>query len=169
MRDEKGQTLIEVLVGLASGVIVIGAITIATLSALNNAQFSENQNLATQYAQQAMEIVRNMRDTDYQNFSNLSGGYCMGRSCTSLNNSNLNTNPNDTYCWTSPASGCGQNIAIFVRQVSFEQNSSSCDGNTKVTATASWNDSKCTSSSNTFCHNVALSSCFAPINVVPTP
>lgn len=168
MRSEKGQTLIEVLVGLASSVIVIGAITIATLSALNNAQFSENQNLATQYAQQAMESIRNMRDTNYQNFSVLSGSYCMGKSCTSINSSNLNTNPNSTYCWTAPASGCGQNVGIFVRQTSFEQNSSYCDGNTKVTVTASWNDAKCTTSSDTFCHKVNLTSCLSNVNIVPT-
>lgn len=168
MKQQQGQTLIEVLVGLAAGVIVIGAITIATLNALNNAQFSENQNLATQYAQQAMEAVRNMRDTNYQNFSSLSGTYCMGKSCTDLNSSNLNTNPNTNYCWTAPASGCGQNVNIFVRQIAFEQNASDCDGNTKVTVTASWNDSKCTTSSNTFCHSTTLASCFANINAVPT-
>jgi Tfp pilus assembly protein PilW len=118
MSNEKGQTLIEVLVGLAAGVIVIGAITIVTINALNNAQFSENQNLATEYAQQAMENMRNMRDTDYGNFSLLSGAYCMGKVCTNLNNTNLSVNPNDSYCCTAPVSGCGQNVGIFVRTIS---------------------------------------------------
>ncbi len=162
MKSEKGQTLIEVLIGLASGVIVVAAITIATISALSNAVFSENQTLATQYAQQGMELLRNMRDTNYNNFSVLSGPYCLADGCTSLISSNAS-------CWTAPAQGCSQNIGIFVRQATFEQKSSYCDGiGTKVTVSASWNDAKCTTSSNTFCHSTSIVTCLENINIVPT-
>ncbi len=164
MRYERGQTLIEVLIGLATAVVVIAAITTATISSLNNATFSKNQNLATQYAQQGMEILRNMRDSDYGSFSALSGTYCLAKTCSALAANNAN-------CWT-PTSGntCNQNVDIFVRQIDVQQNSLSCDGtSTKVVSTVSWFDAKCTSGNNTFCHQVSLTSCLSNAQVVPVP
>ncbi|MBI3069818.1 MAG: hypothetical protein HYY87_00750, partial [Candidatus Levybacteria bacterium] len=55
---QKGQTLIEVLLALGTAVVVLSATVVAVLSALNNAQFSKNQSLATQYAQEGMEVMR---------------------------------------------------------------------------------------------------------------
>ena len=77
---EKGQTIIEVLVALGASVAIIAAVTIAVTSALSNSLYNKNQNLATQYAQQGMEIMRQMRDSDWSSFSALSGNpaqYCL--------------------------------------------------------------------------------------------
>ena len=164
MMYQRGQTLIEVLIGLATSVVVIAAITTATISALNNATFSKNQNLATQYAQQGMELMRKMRDSDWTTFSGLSGTYCLAKGCTKLSASSQN-------CWL-PASGnqCNQNVEFFVRQIDVQQNSLSCDGtSTKVVSTVSWFDGKCTSGNNTFCHQVVLTSCLSNYQIVPTP
>lgn len=161
---QKGQTLIEVLVGLATAVVVIAAITTATISSLNNATFSKNQNLATQYAQQGMEFMRKLRDNSYSTFQGLSGTYCLAKECTKLTSSN-------PKCWT-PTSGntCNQNIDYFVRQIDVQQNSPNCDGaSTQIVAKVSWFDAKCTSGTNTFCHQVLLTTCLSNYQVVPTP
>lgn len=160
---QRGQTLIEVLVGLATAVVVIAAITTATISSLNNATYSKNQNLATQYAQQGMEYMRKMRDNSYGTFKTLSGTYCLAKECTTLTSSN-------PKCWT-PASGnqCNQNVETFVRQIDVQQDSPSCDAaSAQVVSTVSWFDAKCTSGDNTFCHQVVLTTCLSDYQIVPT-
>lgn len=59
---EKGQSLIELVVVVAAMVIVVGALTFATIASLRNAQFSKNQAQATKLAQEAIERVRAGRD-----------------------------------------------------------------------------------------------------------
>lgn len=60
--NSKGQTLIELVVVIAVMVIVIGALTFATIASLRNAQFSKNQAQATKLAQGGLELVRTGRD-----------------------------------------------------------------------------------------------------------
>lgn len=153
---EHGQTLIEVLVALGAAIAVLFGITIAVLSSLNNAKFTQNQNLANKYAAQGMEIVRQLRDSSssglfqYQNIY-----YCLGQQ---------DENP------TKKGLECGQNVGVFVREVKLEQNSSSCGG-TGVLSTilVSWSDSACTSVSNSYCHQVKLISCFSNPATISAP
>jgi Tfp pilus assembly protein PilV len=51
---QKGETLLEALVALALVAIVITAIANVVTVSLNNAQYNENQTLATKYAQHGM-------------------------------------------------------------------------------------------------------------------
>ena len=51
-----GQTLVEVVLAVAVASLILVGLTRATTEALRNAQFAKNQSLATQYAQEAMEI-----------------------------------------------------------------------------------------------------------------
>ena len=99
MKYQIGQTLIEVLVALGAAIIVATAITVAIISALNNAQFTKNQNLANQYAGQAMEIVRQLRDSrsSLSSFDNIF--YCLAQNSTILS--------------ARDANRCGQNFDIF--------------------------------------------------------
>lgn len=174
MKSQKGQSLIEVLVGLATAAVITGAITVATISALNNAVFSKNQNLANTYAQQGIEIVRNMRDRNYSTFTELNGDYCLAKSCTDINPSNSSTNdPCGKKSILCAQNVGGENADIFVRQVSVDPNSTYCqDGTdaltqaTQVTVNVSWFDSKCGSSS-VFCHTVKLSTCLSTYNTIP--
>lgn len=57
-----GQTLIEVIVVIAVGVIVIGALVFATISSLRNAASAKNQSQATKLAQEGLEKVKASRD-----------------------------------------------------------------------------------------------------------
>ena len=62
MFGEKGQSLLELVVVIAVVVIVIGALTFATIASLRNASFSQNQAQATKLAQEGIERVRIGRD-----------------------------------------------------------------------------------------------------------
>lgn len=62
--NQKGYTLVEVIISIAVSVLVIGALTFATISSLRNAQLAKRQSQATKYAQQGLEKVRSFRDRD---------------------------------------------------------------------------------------------------------
>src|SRR5260221_11589392 len=77
MKNQHGQTLIEVLLSMAVATIIITAITFAVINSLKNSQFSKNQTLATQYTQQGLEIIRSMRYSNYAAYIGTSGIYCL--------------------------------------------------------------------------------------------
>lgn len=151
LKNQKGQTLIEALVALGAAVLVLSAITVAVISALNNTQYTKNQNQATQYAQQGIEVMRQISQSSWGYFSSLNKkNYCLADGSSTL--------------VEAPAEGCGQNIGIFVREVDVVQNDShSCSGNELITVIVSWSDSKCDSSS-PYCHNVKFNSCLSNQN-----
>lgn len=64
MLSEKGQSLMELVVVVAVAVIVVGALTFATIASLRNAQFAKNQIQVTKLAQEGLEKVRSLRDRD---------------------------------------------------------------------------------------------------------
>lgn len=172
-----GQTLIEVLVALTASVVIIAAIVSASLNALTNSDFARDQNIATQYTQAGIEMVRNMRNQDISsiNPTNLpSDTYCLAKSCTKLDKTIAS-------CWKKNTS-CGQNVDIFVREVTIDHSSTDCNAsptpngqtgylssNIKATVTTYWYDSKCTDTAHPFCHSVILSSCLSDFTVEPAP
>ncbi len=175
MKSQQGQTLIEVLIGLAATVIVMAAITTATLTALNNSQSGRNQNLAENYATQGIEVMRNLHSADFNTFSSLSGTYCFAKECNSID-----TNPANTgkACAAISGNRCPGilNAGNFIRTVTFhttDPEAQKCNdggaGGVKVDVTVEWNDSKCTNTSNLYCHSVDVSSCFNDSQVIPTP
>lgn len=156
MINQKGQSLIEAVVALGAAVLIISAIAVVVITAVNNADFSKYQNLATQYSQQGMEILKQQSQSDWQGFSvnYPSGTYCLNQSSTTL------TNLFGTIC--------PKNINnFFVRQVVINQGSVGCNSNTKVSVSVYWADGKCPV--NTYCHDVTLDSCLANINNAPAP
>jgi Tfp pilus assembly protein PilV len=60
--DQKGQSLIEVLVVGAVSAVMIVALAVIILSSLKNAQFAQNQTQATKLAQDAIDKIRILRD-----------------------------------------------------------------------------------------------------------
>lgn len=152
MKNEGGQTLIEVLAAFGVAVVLVAAIAIAIVSALSNAQFSKNQNLATQYAQQGMETIRRMRNNDFAAFDTLSSSYCLDKDST-----------------TPSREPCKFIDNIFIREVKIRTTLSSCLDATEVTVSTSWSDSKCTDPTNLYCHSAKFVSCLSNVNVVATP
>lgn len=61
-KNQKGQSLLEVVAALAAALLVILGLVRVTISSMRNSQFAKNQALATQYAQEAMEQTRSFRD-----------------------------------------------------------------------------------------------------------
>lgn len=64
LKNQHGQTLLELIVVITVASLVMGALTFATISSLRNAQFSKNQTQATKLAQAGLEVVRNIRGKD---------------------------------------------------------------------------------------------------------
>ncbi len=149
----KGQSLIEVLVALGIiSLIVTGVATIITQS-LSNTQFSKDQEAATKYAQEGLETVRSVRNSNYATFATLSGRYCLGANSQSLGA----TQPSCTV----------PNVETFIREIRIEQTPGCNTNAAKVTATVSWTDGKCPA--NGYCHNASLVTCLSKINPVTAP
>lgn len=62
--NEKGQSLIELVVVMAVGAIVIASLAFATIASLRSSQLAKNQAQATKLAQEGIEKVRAIRDRD---------------------------------------------------------------------------------------------------------
>lgn len=147
----KGQTLIEVLVALSAVVMIVSAIAVVIIASLNNAQFSRDQDLATKYAQEGMEILRKVRNSDYTTFKSYGGTYCLAKGQASL--------PSSTTSCTAT------NVDNFVRMIQIEQTPGCNPNSAKATVTVAWTDGKCQSSS-VFCHKTELVSCFSTVNPI---
>ncbi|MDE2026450.1 MAG: type II secretion system protein [Patescibacteria group bacterium] len=170
---QKGQTLIEVLVALSVITLIVTSITIAVVTSLNNAEFVKNQNLATQYAQQGMEMMRFMRNTNYGEFVGLSQHYCLADTCRQVETDS--TAPDYATCGPNPGV-CNPNVNnTFVREITVYNNPpgagspNQCQFGTYVISSVSWADNKCTSRSNPYCHSVNISSCFSSGDVISAP
>ena len=59
---QAGQTLVELIVVITVSVLIVGALTFATISTIRNAQFARNQIQATKLAQEGVERLRSARD-----------------------------------------------------------------------------------------------------------
>ena len=156
-RSEGGQTLIEVLLALSASVLILSAIVVIVITSLSGTQFTKNQNLANQYAQEGIEIIRRIRDSGgWTGFSAIDGRYCLSGGTTSLP-------PSSPSC-TTPNIGTD-----FIRQIDIGAAHSDCPpggagpNGSKVASIVSWSDGKCPAS-NEYCHKVELISCFYNVN-----
>ncbi|MBI1919209.1 hypothetical protein HYS29_01330 [Candidatus Microgenomates bacterium] len=157
----KGQTLIEVLLALGTAVVVLSATVVAVLAALNNAQFSKNQSLATQYAQEGMEVMRKMRNSNWSAFNDLSGSYCLAKDDVFLDIDDSKNGAVLNGCSRTGSPSSNPNVDdIYARQVVIAKDSAECGGagTAKATVSVSWVSNKCTAS-NLYCHKVELVSC----------
>lgn len=69
-----GQSLVEVVVGLALAILVLGGLINAVVTSLRNSNFAKSQATATKLGQQRMEWVRINRDAfGWSNFPKLYG------------------------------------------------------------------------------------------------
>lgn len=156
MINQKGQTLIEALIALGAAAMIISAIAVVVITSVSNSIYSKNQNLATHYAQQGIDIMRQQSESDWLSFLAKGGTFCLSKGTNSLG---------------SPVTACSTpNIDnFFVREIVITQANPSCGGSAKVVVDVSWNDGKCTSASNLYCHSVTLDTCLANINSVLAP
>lgn len=155
---ESGQTLLEILIALSVSTLILMAIAVVVISSLSNTQFTKNQNLANQYAQEGIEVVRRIRDSGgWTAFSTLNARYCLSGGSTSL---------------PSPSATCATpNIGgVFVREVQIASGSCpsvSGPNGSNVFSRVSWADGKC--ASGIFCHKVQLVTCFHRLDAKTAP
>lgn len=146
-----GQSLIEMLVAMSAAVIILTGISVTVSSSLNNANYSKNQIIATKYAQEGIEITRQIRDSNLAAFSLLNGTYCLAKAQQSFGGS----------C-SSP------NVDNFIRTVLVQPSGGSCGANTSlVSVVVSWADGKC--SSGTYCNKVQQDTCLSTANSMQLP
>jgi type II secretory pathway pseudopilin PulG len=156
MNKQKGQIMVEALIALGVAVVIIAAITSMIISALSSAVAAKNQDLATQYAKQGMEVLRNMSKTNWTKFSSIDSG---DTPC-------LDKDSNEpTEIKVGEQKDCGQNIdAFFIRRIDIDKTlASKCSDSIMIKVSVFWRDSKCTSD-DLFCHSVNLESCFSNVN-----
>jgi Tfp pilus assembly protein PilV len=180
----KGQTIIEVIVALTTAVVIVSAITIAVITALRNAEYSSAQNTATRYAQEGVEFLRFMRDSNFPQFKQLAEAnvnyYCLAKGATTL------SIPPPGELSTQQCTNSSVVIDdIYSRKIEFASNDAYCNplqpptaippatpiptiANTskKITVTVSWTDGKCPNSSR--CHSAKMVSCLSDYTLVPT-
>lgn len=172
--NKKGVILIEAILALAIIVIIMTALVAALISSVSSTNFSKNQSLATNYAQDGLEVARGQKDSDFNTFSTFDGLYCLSD----------NQVLEQTDEPVTDVSDCSQNISngnanyftrtIYINPRGKDERSAPKDmcsqsaGSIFVASTVSWSDSKCTDDS-TDCHKVELNSCFVNLNSVPVP
>lgn len=84
--SNKGQTLLEVLIAATVGILVITALTFATIYSVRNATLAKNSAQATKLAQEGLEKIRTIRDRDSEvNYSGASYFSDLLKATTSLN------------------------------------------------------------------------------------
>lgn len=172
-----GQTILEAVIALAAILIILAAVSVSVVTSINNSSFIKNQNLASKYAQEGIEYIRNVISSDtsstsqYNNFvTNLVGSErCFGPIDPS------GANPIGTAC--SSASTTNVNIPAvspaYKRTVRFESGKCTSEGDFSdglvVTVRVYWSSGKCTST-DTFCHKQEVKTCFIdPAIAAPTP
>jgi len=171
-KSQSGQTIIEAIVALVTILLIITAIAIVIVSGLYNSSFIKNQNEANKYAQQGIELVRNIQKNDLKTFRGYVDDsdpeedypyYCIDEQTSTL--------------YGDTCSNTGINTATsFNRVVEFSPGGGDCqaaftDSTTaaaRVTVTVKWSSSKCPAS-NTFCHESKLVTCMPYVYPASNP
>lgn len=150
----KGQSLIEVLVALGIISIIVTSVASIITSSLGNTQFSKDQNTATKYAQEGLEMTRSIRNANYTTFASVNGTFCLQKGATALGASQGScATPNiDNY---------------FIRSIQIEITPGCGNNVSKVISTVKWQDGKCTGSN--YCHKSELVTCLSRVNPVQIP
>ena len=155
-KNQSGQSLVEALLALAFVVVIITAVVTVVISSLNSASFTKNQNRTTSYAQEGLDISRNMKDSSYTAFRALSSGYyCADDGTIALK--------------SEPCVGV-YTRRIYINHGGMDQGGSirRCEvGSSFVSSIVYWTDSKCTAGDE--CHKIQLDACFSDLNKVSGP
>lgn len=148
----KGQSLLEVIVVMAVGIIVVGALVFATIASLRNAQFAKNQAQATKLAQEGLEKIRSLRNRDAEIGTDIEINKFSGLYTVYLSHDHCNDISGDAPCyfWFQPDSDLGQKltqnskdkfeiIGPFERQVQISDDAT-WDSEKNITVIVRWSD-----------------------------
>lgn len=162
LKSQKGQSMLEAVAALGVIAIVMTALTIAVLLGLGNSGYSKKENIATQYAQQGMELLRNKRETDGTAFwAYTPNSYYIRETDNSLQP----LTGSDICAGVTPPATTPKTAGTYIRTVCVAADASNgCDK--KITVSVWWQDGKCPG--NGYCRKASIASCFADLRP-PTP
>lgn len=130
--EQRGQSMFEVVLALFIITMIIVAVVILSTNSIANSLFSRSKTQASRYSQEAVEWLRNERETNSEDFvvATNTPVYC------------LNTNPPDFS--NSGACSSSEFITgtIFKRQVTFVSSNVFSKSIINATVVTSWADSK---------------------------
>lgn len=124
----KGQSLFEVVLALGVITLITVGIVILATNSIKNATFSKNKNIAAKYAQEAIEWLRSVRDTNPSLFitNSMVASYCL-----------------DSLSWANTGN-CGSSeylgSTIYLRQVNFSSSVVSGKNLIEAEVVVSWRD-----------------------------
>lgn len=162
MKNQRGEILIEALLGLVITMVIITGLIVALSSSVSNSTFSTNQSQATLIAREGLDLVKNIKEDDYLSISGKATGYYRlnagllvsgGQEEVTVNNLTflrqiyLGSDGQDHRNPPKPACNNGES-SIFVVSI------------------VSWWDSKCGSDETKKCHKIELGSCFADLSKI---
>lgn len=101
-KSTRGQTLVEVIVAIGVVVLLVTGLIVSTSVTLKASQYGKMRSLGTQYANEAIEVTRNLRDSGWSTFL-LYGGtsQCLNKAGT----------------WALMEVACAPNIDSFYTRV----------------------------------------------------
>lgn len=144
----KGQSLLELVIVMGVAVVVVGALTVVTISSLRNANLSKSELQATKFAQEGIEKVRSIRDRDGGVITNFNGvptnkfsqlwGIQINSVCTPLPCNFLLNSLNNTLTQTNTNS---ESLAGgFERRIKITDNNTTYSNIKTVTVLVNWID-----------------------------
>lgn len=175
---EKGLSLVETVVALSVMTIVLTGIVGVVLNALVNAQFSTNQNIASLFAQEGMEVLRNQKMTEWDYVYNIlakvtdpgtgtvSTVYCLDENAQRIDGSQDERIADSKGCKTASRTTESNISEIYARSVKLEKENPQCPNQgslmgVKAIVSVAWGSSKCPAGA--YCHKSQLISCFYKI------
>ena len=148
MKSENGQSLIEVIVAAAVGILVVTALTFATIFSLRNANFANSSARATKLAEEGLEKVRTLRDRNQDGTVSFDDGSRSANKFSDLWALSLGCGAGINNCYfyfnqsgklTSGDSGLFESVSdSFKRQLLIED---AGNDQKKITAVVRWTDS----------------------------
>ncbi|MDP1722704.1 MAG: hypothetical protein Q8L37_05840 [Candidatus Gottesmanbacteria bacterium] len=124
---QSGQTLAEVVVAIGVVVLLVTGLIFGTSVTLKASQYGKARSQAVQYAQEAIEVTRNLRDSGWTTFFTYGGvsplSWCL----------------NKAGVWTAMSGSCSTNIdTVYTRTVTLTW--IEIDKKMKVDVVVSWID-----------------------------
>ncbi len=148
-RDQRGQSLVEMLVVVGIVVLLVTGIVSGTTLSLSSTHTTQQRSTAVKYAQDGIELARSLRDDGWTNFAALGtteSSYCVGSEVPpvfSLASGTCGTNIGGTYARTItlhliPASGTNVEKMSVTVVVSWGDTSQTNNAVTLVTYLTEW-------------------------------
>lgn len=104
---QRGQIMAEIVVALGIVLFLVSGLIVGATSAVRTNDQSRMRSLAIGYAQEALELTRKLRDSDWDTFQVKNGLWCLDKAGN----------------WTQAVLTCPVNIdSIFTRGVTFSWN-----------------------------------------------